>query len=475
MFKKLDSLILRAFIGPFLATFLLAIFVLILQFFWLWIDDFVGKGVDFPTLAKLVGFVALSWVPVALPLSILISTIMTFGNLGESYELVAIKSAGISLQRFMRPVLMVSIVVCIVSFFFNNNILPYINLKLNKMKYELVNTKPAFDIKPGVMYDKIPNFVLRVSSKDNNTNTIKDVLIYEQGNYLQDNLIVADSGKMTVSDNKRFLEFTLYNGSRYEENGQRNSTSTDYTVLHFDEYKKNFDLSGFFKVETSDSAFKDSHGMLNKDQLQFFIDSLNRQLTVTKQNIAKQNTYSFFFSKNLDSNIYKPLKTLKKPASIKDIIPDSTMQTTMDYASGRISSAKSGFDFPFIEVKNKERDLRAYKLAYQQKFSLSFACFVLFLIGAPLGSIIRKGGIGTPLVFAVIFFVIFHLLNTTGMKMTKEGVLNAFWGPWLPCIALLPVGIFLVSKAMKDSQLFNKEYYLRILKSIRTIFAKKKI
>jgi lipopolysaccharide export system permease protein len=217
--KKLDKLILRAFIGPFLATFLLAIFVLILQFFWLWIDDFVGKGIDTPTLLKVILYVAASWVPVALPLAILLSTIMTFGNLGESYELVAIKSAGISLQRFMRPVLVVSIIISGIAFLFNNNVIPVINLELNKLKYEIVYTKPAFDIKPGVFYDKIEGYVIKLGKKERDGAVLSQIMIYEKGNYLQDNLILADSGSMKVSKDKRFLEFDLLHGIRYEEKG----------------------------------------------------------------------------------------------------------------------------------------------------------------------------------------------------------------------------------------------------------------
>ncbi len=268
MFTKLDRLILKAFIGPFIATFLLAIFVLILQFFWLWIDDFVGKGIDTPTLLKVILYVAGSWVPVALPLAMLISTIMTFGKLGETFELVAIKSAGISLLRFMQPIFWVSIFISGIAFLFNNNIIPVINLKLNKLKYEIVYTKPAFDIKPGVFYDKIEGFIIKLGAKEKDGQKIQDVVIYEKGNYLQDNLILADSGQMSVSEDKRFLNFDLRNGVRYEEKGMRSTINTELTRIHFSEYKKVFDLSSFFRVKTSDSLFKDNFRMLSMRQLE---------------------------------------------------------------------------------------------------------------------------------------------------------------------------------------------------------------
>jgi lipopolysaccharide export system permease protein len=473
--KKLDKLILRAFIGPFLATFLVAIFVLILQFFWLWIDDFVGKGVDTLTLFKVIGFVAASWVPVALPLAILLSTIMTFGNLGESYELVAIKSAGISLQRFMRPVLVVSVIISYVAFLFNNNVLPYVNLQLNKLKFEIVYTKPAFDIKPGVFYDKIEGYVLKIGKKEQEGGGISQIMIYEKGNYLQDNLILADSGVMRVSDDKRFLEFNLYKGNRYEESGMRNSTKTQLVRLSFEEYKKVFDLSSFFMVKSSDSAFKDNYRMLSIKQLDVYIDSLERTNNKLVDRISNEVSYQYQFAKWRDSGVVKPITTkLKNITDIDNLIADSALQACLDMASSRVSSAKTNFEMSNLDYQAKSKDLRQYKLGWQQKFSLSFACFVLFLIGAPLGSIIRKGGIGTPLVFAVIFFVIFHLLNTTGEKMVKEGVLGSFVGTWLPCIVLIPVGLFLTYKAMRDSQLFNKEFYLRTFKFVKNIITKKK-
>lgn len=474
MIKKLDKLILRAFIGPFLATFLLAIFVLILQFFWLWLDDFVGKGIDTPTLLKVILFVAASWVPVALPLAILLSTIMTFGNLGESYELVAIKSAGISLQRFMRPILVVSILISGVAFLFNNNVIPVINLQLNKLKYEIVYTKPAFDIKPGVFYDRIEGYVIKLGKKENEGASLKQIMIYEKGNYLQDNLILADSGSMKVSKDKRFLEFDLRHGIRYEEKGMRNDIKTELTTIKFREYKKIFDISSFFRVKTEDSLFKDNYRMLSVRQLTVFIDSVKKRSAASYKKINGDISSGFTFAKMNDSNKLKQIAIGKKPVkSIADIIPDSARQSVIEMASGKITNLKSDFDMSYSDYNDRIRDQRLYQLARQQKFSLSFACFVLFMIGAPLGSIIRKGGLGTPLVFAVIFFVIFHLLNTVGEKMAKTGVLDIVPGIWLPSIVLVPVGIFLTYKAMRDSQLFNKEYYYRQVKAFKSFLAKR--
>ena len=472
MIKQLDRLIIKAFIGPFLATFLIAIFVLILQFFWLWIDDFVGKGIDMPTLAEVILYVAASWVPVALPLAMLLSTIMTFGNLGETYELVAIKAAGISLRRFMMPIMVVSLLVVGIAFLFNNNIIPVVNLRLNKLKYEIVYSKPAFDIKPGVFYSNINGYVIKLGSKDDDGRRIRDIIIYERGNYLQDNLIVADSGAMTVSDDKRFLRFHLVNGTRYEERGMRASTNTELIRISFAEYDKVFDLTSFFKVESSDSMFKDNYRMLSTRQLAHFEDSVARRQDSLRKRIMTEVAFGFDFVKRHDSGKLRPVAIRKAPKNMKAIIPDSARMTSIDMALSRISGTKSSTDILFGEYTARSRDKREYALGWHQKFALSFACFVMFLIGAPLGSIIRKGGIGTPLVFAVIFFAIFHLLNTSGEKLAKEAVLPVFTGTWLPSIVLVPVGLFLTWKAMRDSQLFNKEYYFRTAQQIRKLSAR---
>jgi lipopolysaccharide export system permease protein len=465
--KKLDKLVLKAFVGPFIATFFLAIFVLVLQFFWLWIDDFVGKGIDMGTLATVIMYVAGSWVPVALPLAILLSTIMTFGNLGESYETVAIKSAGISLGRFMRPILVASIFISGLAFFFNNNVIPVINLRLNRLKYEIVYTKPAFDIKPGVFYNKIDGYIIKLGKKDADGQNIKDILIFEKGNYLQDNLIVADSGVMRVSNDKRFLEFDLRSGSRYEERGPRNTINTELISIHFSQYKKVFDLTSFFKVKTSDSLFKDHYRMLSTRQLTVFIDSIRHRRDSLATRISRQTTAYHKFAAFFDTATVKTRPPAKKPKSMKEIIPDSAQAMVVDMAYSALGSAKSEFDMLQYDYSERARDLRHYQLAWHQKFSLSAACFVLFLIGAPLGSIIRKGGLGSPLVFAVIFFVTFHLLNTLGEKMVKEGVLSPIAGTWLPCYALIPVGLFLTYKASHDSQLFNKEFYYRTFNRVK--------
>ncbi len=467
MVKKLDFLIIKAFIGPFLATFLISLFVLVMQFFWLYIDDLVGKGLDLLTVAELTGYVAATAVPLALPLALLLSSIMTFGNLGETFELVAIKSAGIPLLRFMRPLLIVSILIAGIAFLFNNNIIPIANLKLNTLKYDIIVAKPAFDIKEGVFYDKIEGYVIKIGKKDKDGSTIRNVIIYEKNYGLQDFTLVAESGIMKVTPDKQFLEFNLKNGWRYQEKGNRGTTNTEFIRLGFKEYKKILDLSSFTMNKTADSVFKDNYKMLSIRQLHISLDSLQKTdayfLNKYKTDVAPY----FSFSKYADSSFKKDTSRIKKVKSFDVLVADSARPLIADRALSQINAVKSNIDLMADEYNQKQKEIRFYGIEWHRKLTLSFACIVLFLIGAPLGSIIRKGGLGTPLVFAVIFFVIFHLFNTFGEKFVKENVMTPFAGMWLSTAVLIPMGIFLIYKAMRDSQLFNQEYYYRSFRKLR--------
>lgn len=441
MIKKLDALIIKAFIGPFLATFLIALFVLVLQFFWLYIDDLVGKGLDPGTLAYLTGLVAVNWVPLALPLALLLSSIMTFGNLGETFELVAIKSAGIPLLRFMRPLFIVAVLITGISFLFANNIMPVATLKLNTLKYDIIVSKPAFDIKEGIFYDKIDGYVIKIGNKSKDGSTIRNVIIYEKSYSLQDYALVAESGTMRVTDDKRFLEFDLKNGWRYQEKGNRLTTNTEFIRLGFKEYKKILDLSSFKMNKTSDSAFKDNYKMLSVRQLDKVIDSLQKANRYFEKRSVNDLSPFFTFLRYTDSN-WVHLQTAKTAGikSIKDVIPDSAMADVTNRAVQQINGTRANIEQLAAEYQNKQQDLWYHQIEWHRKFTLAFACIVLFFIGAPLGSIIRKGGLGAPLVFAVIFFVVFHLFNTFGEKFVKEGVTSALAGMWLSTFILMPIG-----------------------------------
>jgi lipopolysaccharide export system permease protein len=473
--KKLDKLIIRSFIGPFIATFFITLFVLVLQFFWLYIDDVVGKGLDFFTIGRFISYVCATLVPLALPLAVLLSSIMTFGNLGETFELVAIKSAGISLLRFMRPLFFVSVFICGIAFLFNNYIIPVAQLKMQTLKYDIIVAKPAFDIKEGVFYNKIDGYIIKIGKKEKDGSLIRNVLIYELNNGLQDNMIVAEKGKMTVTANN-FLEFDLQNGWLYQERGNHMTTNTEFTRLGFKDYKKIFDLSSFKLNKSDDNQFKSSYLMLNMRQLNFTIDSLKKTDEKYKSKMEKDVDVYLDFKKYHDSN----WANVKAPAtgkatSFTSLLPDTAKSNVLDRSISAVNNIKSNLESSIIFSANEQKDMRLHLIAWHDKITMSVACLVLFLIGAPLGSIIRKGGIGLPVIFAVIFFVIFFLLNNFGEKFAKQEVMTPIAGKWMATFVLLPIGFFLTYKALNDSQLFNKEFYFRVLKNIRGLVGKKPV
>lgn len=467
MIKKLDILIIRSFIGPFIAAFAISVFVLTMQFFWLYIDDLVGKGLDLFTILKLVGLVTLFWVPTALPLALLFSSIMTFGNLGETFELVAIKASGIPLLRFMRPLLLIAIFISGLAFLFANNIIPVTQLKLSTLKYDIIVSKPSIDIKEGVFYDKIEGYVIKLGQKEKNDSIIHDVVIFEKKYGLQDNMLIAESGVMRVAADKRFLEFILKNGWRYEEKGSRGTTNTQFTRTSFREYKKVFDLKSFQLNKSGDSAFYDPK-MLSLRQLNKAIDSLHNMDTFYFKKTEKDVSPYFRFARFIDTGWTKiDTSSIKKTKIFTALLPDSLKQSILDAAITQISSVKGNVSVLAKDYSEKNKSLRLHEIEWHRKFTLSAACLVLFLIGAPLGSIIRKGGLGTPMVVAIIFFVIFHLFNTFGEKFVKSEQTSPMKGMWLSTFILIPIGVFLTYKAMRDSQLFNQEFYYRSFKQLR--------
>lgn len=492
MFRKLDKLIIKAFIGPFIATFFITLLVLVMQFFWLYIDDFVGKGLGADMILRFIWYQSAVLIPLALPLAILLSSLMTFGNLGETFELVAIKSSGISLLRFMRPLFVITVFISAGAFLFSNYVIPVAWLKSRTMLGDIVHAKPAFDLKEGVFYDKIGGFVIKIGKKEANDSVIRDVIIYEQSNSIQDNFISANSGIMRVTPDKRFLEFNLFDGWYYQERGENNyytaTDKTDYVRLGFKEYTKQFDLSSFQINFSSDSGRGNHERVYSMQQLETAIDSLGKEVKRV-QGLSYENTYAgLSFHKLLDSLPPEHmLKTITEKDSIAwqrkqrsdslfavatrfdQLIPDSARSAVFQRAKTVANSILASMNTTATLLYDKQRSLRRHKNEWHRKIVLSAACIMLFLIGAPLGSIIRKGGLGTPLIMAIAFFMVFYFATTMGEKMSKEGTLTPFTGMWLAGFILVPIGIFLTYKAMRDSQLFNKEWYMRTAKKLRVI------
>lgn len=479
MFKKLDILVLKAFIGPFLATFFITLFVFMMQILWKYIDDLVGKGLDLITLAKFLVYASATLVTLAMPISILLSSIMTFGKLGENFELVALKSSGISLLRFMRPLFFVSIVLSFVAFLFANNIAPLANLKFARIYHDIYRKSPAFDLKPGIFYEGFEGYAIKVGNKERDS-VLYDILIYEQSGSPQDNTIISEKGIMTSGKNKQFMEFQLIDGHRYEENRKYNTVETEFIDLGFGTYVKLFDLSQLNMQNTPDSLFMDNIKMKSIRQLGEDLDSLrNDPDSLIRQNTRSLGNYIQYpaLEDTAKSNRKKDslINTIinKKADSVDVLIPDSLKYRVFNIAIGAISNAKNLMQISASEFSQVKKTISQIKVEWHKKLSLSIACIVLFFIGAPLGSIIRKGGLGLPLVMALIFFMIFYLLTIFGEKFTKDNLLTPFLGIWLPVMILTPVGIFLTYKAMHDSQLFNKESYYRFAERVSKILARK--
>ena len=441
-----------------------------MQFFWLYIDDLVGKGLDTFIIFKLVGLVSISMLTTAIPLALLFSSIMTFGNLGESFELIAIKSAGIPLIRFMRPLFIFTIFLAGIAFLLANNIIPVSQMRLTTLKYEIIVSKPAIDLKEGIFYDKIDGYVIKLGKKEPNDSIINDIVIFEKRFGLQDNMIMAKSGVMRVTPDKKYLEFILYNGWRYQEKGYRATTNTEFTRLNFKEYKKVFDQKTFQMNKLSEVIYDPK--MLSVRQLGKAIDSIQ--------------SMDSFFIKKASTEIYPYLKFMllkdsaqlfkkTKVVAIKNfdsLIPAEERMSIVESAGYQFQSLQNNLNSLKSIYNEQKHASTMHAIEWHRKFTLSFACIVLFLIGAPLGAIIRKGGLGAPMVSAIAFFVVFFLLNNFGEKLAKSEQWSVYAGMWLSCLILIPVGLFLTYKAMRDSQLFNQEFYYRFLQPIKVTLQK---
>ncbi len=463
MIKKLDKLILKAFIGPFIVTFFITLFVLMMQTLWKYIDDLVGKGLDGFTLMKFLIYASATLVTLALPIAILLSSIMTFGKLGENFELVAIKSSGISLLRFMRPLFFVALVLCFITFLFANYVIPVANLKFATIYNDILRKSPAFNLKDGVFYNDFKGFSIKVAKKEKDS-ILNNILIYEQSGNPQDNTVISERGIMRMSTDKKFMEFKLRNGYRYEEKVQAGGVNNEFIRLNFKEYNKLFDLSQLDIHFTADSFYKNNFKMQTLRQLDKVLDSLARYKDSfarrTKAELAPFFSY-MNYKKNGSQNATADKINVRK---FDELIPDSLKTSVNQTALNAVNTSQSAMQITGADFENSNGNIRSILVEWHRKFSLSAACLVLLFIGAPLGSIIRKGGLGMPILVALLFFTIFHLLSTFGEKLVRQQTLTPMTGMWLPVIVLLPVGAFLTYKAIRDSQLFNKEAYYILLK-----------
>ncbi|MFI5219272.1 MAG: LptF/LptG family permease [Bacteroidia bacterium] len=470
--KKLTLLVLKSFAGPFVMTFFISLFVLLMQFLWKYIDDLVGKGLGWTVISELIFYTSFTLVPLALPLAILVSSIMTYGNLAEHFEIVAAKSAGVSLMRLMQPLFIVALLISVLAFYFSNYALPVANLKMGSLLYDVRQQKPALYIREGVFYNGIDGYSIRVGKKDDDGQTIHNILIYDHTSGISNNkVIVAESGKMETTADERYLLITLFNGSSFEEqnNTRRNIDTHPLTRISFKKDIIRFDLSTFQLNRTNEDLFKDNWQMLNFKQLTFAIDSLENQFNKKKR--ESSNALLTNFSVIKDSSEIKKIKLVPIdigiiPLSVDSVFGVQPKTTIIENALNSARYLKGFINNNVEEYEARNRAITRFKIEWNRKFTLSIACFILFLIGAPLGAIIRKGGLGLPIVISILFFLFFHVTSITGEKFAKEGVIYPYEGMWIAPLILLPVGVFLTYKATRDSALFDMDAYLNVFRKI---------
>jgi len=464
--KKLDIFIIRAFLQPFAATFFISVVVLLLQHLWKYIDDLAGKGLEWYVIVEFMVYSTANLIPLALPLAILLASIMTFGNLGEKYELVSMKAAGVSLQRAIRPLFFMALLLSGFALWFSLEVIPVANLKWGALYYDLLQQKPAFDLKEGVFYNGIEDYSIKIASKDKNGSRINDIIIYDhregRGNTA---VILAEYGEITQSDDQRFLIFTLFNGTRYEEmvNQANYYRRSQFSTTKFGKQRMVFDLSDFKLTRSEEGLFKDFWKYRKLPELEAGMDSLRREI-YTREIMARKNYFQFYhFSDTLQ---IQP-DSLSTRLAMDSLMIDARKSTAISQALNISRSGQGQVQFAKNDLLPVKYLLAKYEMVWWQKFTLAIACLVLFFIGAPLGAIVRKGGFGLPVVIAIIFFLIFFVLNMIGEKMVRELVLPANIGMWMSTFILTPIGFWLTYKATSDSVLFNMDAYLRFFRRFR--------
>lgn len=477
--KKLDLFLLKSFLGPFVMTFFITVFILVMQFLWLYIDDLVGKGLSFWVIMEFLGWGSATILPLSMPLATLLASIMTFGNLGENNELLAMKAAGISLQRIFVPIIYVAFFISIAAFFVSNNLIPLAYNKIYTLQYDISRTKDEIKIPTGTFYNGIDGYSLRVNSSDRETGMMYDVMIYNhtknKGNI---SLAIADSGMIRSTPDKKSLVFTLYNGVSYEETNTRTHRDTSYSLqqVDFDMQEIVIALENYAFQKSEEERYGNDIMARNLQQLRQDRDSLGLlyDSVATKQRKEVLYDLSLGSPRQLDTALNKGYATDFPVDSLK--WPDDR-QRELKAVQDAISSVQKAIhtmqDYDRA-VEQYAFYLRRIDLEALRKFTLSFACFIFFFIGAPLGAIIRKGGLGTPVIVSALFFVLYWVVDISGKKLARDAVISPELGAFISTIVLLPIGIFLTWKSTKDSSIFNVETYLLPVKKFFARFSKRK-
>ncbi|HOL74341.1 MAG TPA: LptF/LptG family permease [Bacteroidales bacterium] len=477
--KQLDLYLIKSFIGPLLVTFFIAIFVLLMQFLWTYIDELAGKGLSMGIILQLMYYASATFVPMALPLAILLSSLMTYGNLGENYELIAAKASGISLWQLMKPLVIIAIILTGVTFYFSNNILPKANLKMMSLLRDVRQQKPTLNIREGIFNKDLDNYVIKVGKKDKDGKHIENIVIYDHSNYGPAlRITTAKNGIMETTQDQRYLVFTLYDGMSYME--IREKRNDYYTIplqrIYFDKQILHINISNFAFQRSDPGLLKEHYKMLNISQLNYFIDSLETDY----KNIQEQQstllsmTFNNWWIYIANDSTFKPNANVTNNTfdSLINLLDDIHRKEMYKMASEHVLNNANMLDNQADLSKSLKKSKARYEIEWHRKFTLSITCLLLFFIGAPLGAIIRKGGLGFPLVISVLVFVLYYIITIIFEKTAKDLIISPFIGMWLPAFILLLFGLWLTIQTIKDSPLMEADAWLKRINAINNFFKK---
>jgi len=468
--KKIDLFILKSFLGPFVLTFIIVTFALLLQFLWLYIDELVGKGLSFFVIAEFLGWGAATLIPLVLPLATLFSSIMTMGGFGENNELLAMKAAGISLPRILTPLIFLSFFISVGAFFAANNLIPVAYNNIYSLRDDIGKTKEEIRIPTGVFYDGIEDYIIRINSRDDKSGTIHNVMVYNHTQKRGNNsLTLADSGSIKLTNDKKNLVFTLYDGYSFEELA-RSMGDTSYALqrVGFTKQEMIISLENYAFQRSDQGRFSKEVMSQNLGKLNNAKDSLDSTYSKIKVYQLKNLIYSggFGFPKQLDTAYIKNFKTIINTDTIAKFQNLEEERNEIRTSISQIGNAITVLENYQIDEYQYAYPLRRVRVERFRKFTLSIACLIFFFIGAPLGAIIRKGGLGTPVVVSMFFFVIYWVIDISGKKLATDGVITPAIGTLISSIVLFPMGVYLTWKSTKDSSIFNPDIYIHFIKTI---------
>lgn len=480
--KKLDLFIIKTFATNLAGTFFICLFIFIMQLLWRWIDDFVDKGLDFYVLAQFFMLSSITLVSQALPFAILLASLMTFGNFGEKLELLAMKAAGIPLLRIMTPLIVFCAMLGGISFYFQNVVSPYAQMKLYTLMYSIKQTSPESEIPEGIFYDRLEGYNIYVDKKNMDTGMLYDVVIYDtSGGFENTNILLADSATITNTADERHMILTMYSGEQFSNLQEQKiqKKNVPYRRETFSRKDVVIELEGGFEMKDV-SIMKANADSKNMKELEVAIDTISYQNDSIAQNYwknLKRTTYDAVTNLDHEDTVMMQKNNI---LSIKydSIYTTATKQSKLVWKRAQLNKVKQmkvDYEIKHNILHSREKDLNKHKISWWKKFTLSLGCLIFFFIGAPLGAIVRKGGLGYPVLISVATFILYHIFDTAGYKMSREGEWHVWFGAWLSTMVLSPLGLFFTYQSNKDSEIFNSDSINRFFRMLFAIPEKRNV